>query len=422
MAPDINDSLPSSILKMLSEKGREVYFPKLGILSQAAEAKGKTYNATLGVANEEDGTIMGLPSVTKQVNLDPSKILPYVNSFGRPDLRKSWREMIYKKNPSLGDTNISLPVVTNALTHGLGIAGHLFLNSGEKLITPSYYWGNYRIVFEHWHGAKITTFPTFEGPGFNVAGLREMLLAEGDKKVVLLNFPNNPSGYTPINEEVKTITAAILEAAEAGKNVVIIIDDAYFGLVYEEGVFTESIFVKLANLHERVLAVKIDGATKEDYVWGLRVGFMTYAYKGMTDEAAEALADKTGGAIRGNVSNCSNCSQSIMYEAYQSDTYEAEKREKYETLQARYKKVRETLSAHPEYEEVFTPLPFNSGYFMCIKLKDGLDSEKLRQELLNRYDTGVIVMPGLLRLAFASIPLPKIDKLFENIYLAAKDL
>ena len=43
---------------------------------------------------------------------------------------------------------------------------------------------------------------------------------------------------------------------------VVIIDDAYFGLVYEEGVYTESIFVELANLSENVLAVKLDGPTK----------------------------------------------------------------------------------------------------------------------------------------------------------------
>ena len=48
-----------------------------------------------------------------------------------------------------------------------------------------------------------------------------------------------------------------------------------FGLVYENGIFKESLFSKLADLHENVLAVKVDGATKEDYAWGFRVGFIT---------------------------------------------------------------------------------------------------------------------------------------------------
>jgi repressor LexA len=61
--------------------------------------------------------------------------------------------------------------------------------------------------------------------------------------------------------------------ADNGDIIVALIDDAYFGLVYEAGISTESIFAKLSNLHEKILAVKIDGATKEDYVWGFRVGF-----------------------------------------------------------------------------------------------------------------------------------------------------
>jgi len=58
----------------------------------------------------------------------------------------------------------------------------------------------------------------------------------GEKKVLLLNFPNNPTGYTPTEEEQKALVEAIKEAAEAGKKVVVWVDDAYFGLVYEDGV------------------------------------------------------------------------------------------------------------------------------------------------------------------------------------------
>jgi len=68
--------------------------------------------------------------------------------------------------------------------------------------------------------------------------------------------------------------AAIKEVAEAGCNIVAITDDAYFGLFYEDSL-KESLFGKLANLHPRILAVKLDGATKEEFVWGFRTGFIT---------------------------------------------------------------------------------------------------------------------------------------------------
>lgn len=407
----------------LSKKGREVFFPKLGILAQAAEAKGKTYNATIGVAYEEDETIMALPSVVNEVRLAPDQILPYAPSFGRLDLRAKWQEMIREKNPGLGDTKITLPVVSNALSHGLAIAGHLFLDEGDEIITPDLFWGNYKQIFEHWHGATLRTFSLFEGEGFNLEGLRALLNEGSDKKVVLLNFPNNPTGYTPTKEEAAEIAAMLHAAAESGKTIVALMDDAYFGLVYEEGVEEDSIFARVADLHENVLAVKLDGATKEDYVWGFRVGFITYGFKGMTDEEAEILADKTAGAIRGNVSNISNLSQSLMLHAYSSGSYADEKQEKFETLKARYIKVKEVLAAHPEFLTEFKPLPFNSGYFMCVRLKDGVDSEELRQLLLEKYDTGVIaVTKDVVRLAFASIPLNKIEKLFENVYAALQEL
>jgi len=85
---------------------------------------------------------------------------------------------------------------------------------------------------------------------------------------VLLNFPNNPSGYTPTIDEGEKITAVLKKAANAGNKIVVILDDSYFGLVFEDGVMTESLFSRLANCHENLLAIKVDGITKEEYAWG----------------------------------------------------------------------------------------------------------------------------------------------------------
>jgi hypothetical protein len=48
------ERLNSNVLKMLSEHGKNIFFPKLGILSQAAQAKGKSINATIGEAVEDN--------------------------------------------------------------------------------------------------------------------------------------------------------------------------------------------------------------------------------------------------------------------------------------------------------------------------------------------------------------------------------
>ena len=55
---------------------------------------------------------------------------------------------------------------------------------------------------------------------------------------------------------------------------------------------------------------------------------------------------------------------------------------------------------------------------MCIQLADNVDGEKVRRELLENYDTGVITIGNLLRIAFSGVKEADIEILFENIYNA----
>lgn len=419
---DTIEKLNPNVLEMLSERGKNIFFPKLGILAQSAQAKEKDINATIGEAVEDDGTSIHLPEFDTLVNMPTANIFPYAPSFGKPELRTLWKESIYRKNPSLKDTVISNPIATNGLTHGISMAGYMFANEGDTVLLSNHYWENYNLILENSYGAKVSTFELFENGGFNVADFSKKLNEiEGDKIITLLNFPNNPAGYTPLTAEIKAIVAEIKKVADKGKKVVVLIDDAYFGLVYEENVFTESIFVELANLSENVLGVKLDGPTKEDYVWGFRVGFITYAIKGGNAGLYEALENKTAGAVRGNISNISQLSQSLLYKVYSAPTYEESKKKKFEILKKRYQILRTELS-NPDYAVYFTPLPFNSGYFMCIELKKGLVAEEVRKHLLENYSTGVIVLGDVIRLAFSAVPQSKLPGLVENIYRACVDL
>ncbi|MCJ7447567.1 MAG: aminotransferase class I/II-fold pyridoxal phosphate-dependent enzyme [Bacteroidales bacterium] len=411
-----------NILEMLSERGKNIFFPKLGILAQSSQAKGKSINATIGEAVEDDGSSMHLSEFDTLINLPGNNVFPYAPSFGKKDLRDTWKEFIYKKNPSLERTLISTPVATNGITHGISIAGYLFANEGDDVILTNLYWENYNLIFENGYGAKIQLFDLFHDGGFNINSFTEKINEiQREKVIILLNFPNNPSGYTPLTSEIELIVNEINHLAEKGKKLVVLIDDAYFGLVFEDKVFKESIFTKIANLHENVLAVKLDGPTKEDYVWGFRVGFITYGIKNGTTELYEALENKTAGAIRGNISNISHLSQSLLQTIYLHENYMAAKQKKYSILKTRYNILKDSFH-NPKYSEYFEPLPFNSGYFMCLKLKKGLNTEEVRVHLLNKYSTGVIALGSFIRLAFSAVPQSKIPDLLENLYNACRDL
>jgi aspartate/methionine/tyrosine aminotransferase len=411
------------IYELLSRKGKAIYFPAKGIVAQAAAAKGKEINATIGTAYEDDGSPMVLPGIAGMLNIDSEAAFPYAPSGGTKSLRDKWQELIKEKNPSMNAQVISLPVVSCGVTNGLSIAGYLFVEEGDEIIISDLYWENYDLVFTNAYNAKLKFFNFFKQKAFDIDSFRETVnKGPIGKRIVLLNFPNNPSGYSPTKKEGEQIVNVLKEAAQAGNHLVVIVDDSYFGLFFEDDVMSESLFSRLADCHENLLTIKVDGITKEEYAWGFRVGFVTYGIKNGSKELYKVLEDKTAGAVRGNISNAPNLSQSIFLLASKLESHEKEKQINMDKIKTRYNVVKTVLKAHPEYEEQFESLPFNSGYFMCVRLKYA-DPDRVWETLLNKYSTGVVCNSekAVLRIAFASTPLDKIEKLFVNIYAACKD-
>lgn len=416
------EDLNQFILEMMSDLGRRLYYPK-GILSQSAEANKKAtrFNATIGIATKKNIPMHYQHIQDKLEEFLPQDVYPYAPPEGKQELRVAWREKLLRENPSLRDKSFGLPIVTNALTHGLSIAADMFVDPNDTIIVPDKYWGNYSTIFHLRRGGNLVTYKTFdEEDKFNTRALRDCLLKQKSvgKAIVLLNFPNNPTGYTPSEEEMKKVTSVLYEAAEEKINLVVVIDDAYFGLFYENSV-KESLFGRLAGLHQRILPIKIDGATKESYVWGLRVGFITYASE--NSDLLSALEQKTKGIIRGTISSSSHLSQTIILQSLHSNEYEIEKQEKFEVMKSRATKVKHLLSNN-RYQEQWSYYPFNSGYFMCIKLKK-VNAEQLRQYLLEEFGVGTIAINSTdLRIAFSCVDEEDLEELFELIYIGAKSL
>ena len=431
IAVDLNRVIENAnphLLEMLAAVGRQLFFPK-GILSQSAEAKEKAhrYNATAGIAKEK-GRTMYLDSVMASIDgLPPRQSLTYAPSFGIPRLRKIWQESLYEKNPALQGQSISLPVVTCGITHGISVFADLWVDPGDVIVLPEPMWGNYNMIFSVRKGASIAQYPVFTDDGrFNLDAFATCMRAEAArhaKVVVVLNFPHNPSGYTLSRSEADEVTRILIDIAESGTNVVAATDDSYFGLFYEDETLKQSMFALLCGVHPRLLAVKLDGCTKENFAWGLRVGFITYGaqVKGDAETMYEALEKKTAGCVRGSISNASHLGQSILLKSMTSQGYGAEKAEKFEILKRRAACIKQVLS-DPKFAEIWEPYPFNSGYFMCVKLKK-VDAEQLRRHLLDRYGVGLISIGDRnLRVAFSCVEENDLPELFDILYQGAKDL
>lgn len=417
-----------SVLDMLSELGKNLFMPK-GILSQSAEAKAKAhkYNATIGIASTDSGP-MYLDCMYKNLTeFKPSELFPYAPSSGILALRQAWLEKMIKDNPLLNGKQISLPLVTNALTHGMSIVADMFADVDDYIILPDKYWGNYRMTFALRRGAEIVTYSTFTPDGkFNTNALLEKVKECGkarNKAIVVLNFPNNPTGYTPTSLEMNVIANGLTEIAESGVKVIAVADDAYFGLFFDDECFKESIFTLLTGRSANLMAVKLDGATKEEFAWGMRVGFITFGATGNGDQSAmlQALETKASGIIRATISNGPHISQSAVLKSLQCDEFYAQRAQCNSIIEKRCQKVKAVL-ADGRYSDEFTPYPFNSGYFMCIKLTR-VKSEDLRVHLLDKYGVGVISTSSTdIRIAFSSVEEEHIADLFDLIYKGCKDL
>lgn len=431
IASELNQTIMAGnehIHEMLSAVGKELFFPK-GILSQGAEAKEKAYkfNATIGMATEK-GKTMHLPSVMTLLNgLSPREALTYAPSFGILALRQMWRDALFMKNPSLGGKEISLPVVANAITHALSVVSDMWVDPGDGILLPDKMWGNYNLIFSVRRGARIVHYPLFSKQNrFNLRGFETCVQSEArthQKIIVLLNFPNNPTGYTISPDEADAIADILADTAQGGTNVLAVTDDAYFGLFYDEDTLKESIFAKLIGRNPRLLAIKLDGATKENFAWGLRVGFITYGASIGVDgkQTYEALEKKTAGAVRGSISNVAHLSQELVLRSMQSENYPHEKQEKFDIMKERAQEIKRVLS-QTKYQRAWDAYPFNSGYFMCLNLKT-VEAEPLRTHLLEKYGVGLISLgKSDLRVAFSCIEKEDVQELFDTVLLGIKDL
>lgn len=425
LAKELNDTLAGSVVDaLMSDMGRRLYFPN-GIISQGGEAAKDAHfaNGTIGMAVAQ-GTPIELDSYKKNMpSLTPRETVAYAKTAGNPDLRALWKEKIIEKNPSLKNKQFSLPILVPGLTAVLSYVSDLFVDVDKQLLAADPCWDNYELIVAARRGAEFHQFKCFENGKFNIADLEAKMKADAEKYGsvrVILNFPQNPSGYSPTVSEAKEIVRIVREIAESGKKVLVLSDDAYFGLNYEDDIEPQSLFAYMADLHENVLAIKADGPTKEDFAWGFRAGFVTFASKGLSDAQYTALVTKFMAAIRSSVSCSATPSQSLVMHALNDEAHNKQKIECRKMLKRRYDLVRKFVNTHTS--KVLEPLPFNSGYFMSFHVSTG-KAEEIRKALLKEKGIGIIQIDShTLRVAFSSIDEDKIDSVYTSIYNVADAL
>jgi hypothetical protein len=90
-------------------------------------------------------------------------------------------------------------------------------------------------------------------------------------------------------------------------------------------------------------------------------------------------------------------------------------------LQARAEEV-DRVAREPKYRDSWDVYPFNSGYFMLIKVK-GVNANTLREHLLDKHQVGLIsTAEADLRVAFSCLEVEQVRPLFDTVHAAIAEL
>jgi aspartate/methionine/tyrosine aminotransferase len=382
---------------LLSDVGRRIYFPK-GVPAQSAEAKGCPVNATIGQYTDGHGGAEALVAIRDGIGAGVSleDAVLYPAQGGVPALRDTWRARLV----ATAGESIGRPLVTAGLTQGLATVADLFVDAETDVIVPDPCWGNYNLIFGVRRGGNLVRWRLLDGDRVDVAGLRALLSSCTRKTVLVLNFPSNPVGFSPSVADAHAIVDAL---SACPVPLLVVTDDAYMGMVWDDTCMAGSLFdAVVAAALPRVVPVKIDGATKELFFFGGRVGFLTF---GLTGEPAAVLEDKAMGVLRATTSTTAAPSQALVLRALRDPDLAVQRARILERIRARHDRLRDGLA-----KAGVETLPFNAAFFVLLKVRG--DAEQARKALLAE-GVGVVAFPaaGALRVSYASVALEDIDML-----------
>ncbi len=359
----------------------------------------KVVNATIGALMNDDGGLSILRTVTQTfAEVPPAEWAAYAPISGDPRFLDAVIADTFAGHPKLREcaTAVATPGGTGALRH----AFMSYVEPGQKILTPSFYWGPYHTLCDE-NERGLGTFRMFTPEGaLDVEALRtgvEAQLAVQGRVLLVLNDPcNNPTGYSMTRDEWRAVTATLLSAAESGRGpVTLLVDMAYW--LYAAAGDHRAFLSELEPLLGRVGLLFAWSASKSYTHYGLRVG----ALIACEPDAAErnAIAAALSYACRGTWSNCNRggmyAVMKLLTDSSLRSACDAERAALKGLLAQRVEAFnREALPKglrYPRYEGGFFVTVFNE------------DADRKAAQMRER---GVFVVPqkGALRVALCSVP------------------
>jgi aspartate aminotransferase len=318
------------------------------------------------------------PIAEAAINAIRERKTGYTASTGIPELKEAVaRNYSARRNIEWKAENV---VVSNGAKHGLANLIRSAINPGNGVLLPKPYWVSYPEMVKASGG-----IPVYPKESINP----EEILEAADKGVVglLLNYPSNPSGCVPSEDEIKSIADAV-----ADTDMWVISDDIYEDLVYLEG-GTPHILDYRPELKERTAVVS--GVSKTYAMTGWRIGY----------SLTNVEWAKFSGVLQAHsTSNPCSISQWAALAAVEGKA-ESERNEMHSSFRRRRDLMCSLLSAEDGLQ---FSRPDGAFYvFPRLTADAELDTESFCSELLE--EEGLAVIPGsafgaegYIRLSFAA--------------------
>ncbi len=139
------------------------------------------------------------------------------------------------------------------------------VDPGAEIIIPAPYWASYSLLAEL-AGGRVVPVPCPESAGFHLRTEDLAGAITARTRLLILNFPNNPTGAACGPEEMAAIGRVLLDHPD----IWVLADDIYEHLLYD-GFRYVTLAAAEPRLRERV--VTVSGASKTYAMTGWRIGF-----------------------------------------------------------------------------------------------------------------------------------------------------
>ena len=259
-------------------------------------------NATIGSLMNDDGSLSILQSVSRTLRETPAEEwAAYAPIPGTPGFVDAVLGDIFTGHPALraAATGVATPGGTGALRHAL----MNYLEPGQAVLVPGFYWGPYATLADD-HERKVETFQMFEASGgLDVTALDAAVarqLSSQRRVLLFLNDPcNNPTGYSMTRAEWRAVVEVLRRHAATGP-VTLLVDMAYW--MYGRAEDPRAFLSELTPLLGDVGLLFAWSGSKSFTHYGLRVGALAACVP--DEKARAATAAALAFSCRGTWSNC----------------------------------------------------------------------------------------------------------------------